>query len=81
VDLAVEVGPDSEQMSKRFTACGTRCEIRTLLTHGASGVAIGADPERILALHLEEVGDFLEDRRDLYVADGRPGKGAVRDAS
>jgi len=69
-DLAGEVAPDAREFVEA-TFCRYRRRGYAERLNRSRGGPVGAHPELILALDLEEVGDFLENARDVDVLDRR----------
>ncbi len=66
-DLGVEVRTDAGQLGQ-LAACGeARNEVKLQRLDDACRIAVGAYPERVGLLDLEQVGDFAEDPRDVGV--------------
>ncbi len=70
LDLLREVLADAGDVGQRRAALHERFDVAAQFADGARGVPVGAHPERVRALDVEQIGDLVEDRLDGSVVAG-----------
>src|SRR5512135_1857886 len=74
-DLARQVRANAEQLGVVLARGPQARDVPAQVADDARGVVVGSHPERVGLLPLPQIGDLVEDRRDIGIVPGQGGSG------